>query len=150
MVLEPRDPPPGRSFVGMQWFGKSFLSIIIAIAAGFALVRWPNIDSCTCLLQPSVAKQRSQYQVTERLHQGKRRLCKTPQNHHTNQFIYQQQQLPPNKRRQQATATADTVAMSRHFFDINSDKRDIHNEDQDEDKKADTTTTRQRATHQQR
>ena len=97
MVLKPRDPP-GHSFVGMQWLGKIFLSIIIAIAAGSAPVRWPDIDSCTCLLQPSVAQQRSQYQVTERLHQGKRRRCKTPQNHHTNRFIHQQQQLPPPRR----------------------------------------------------
>ena len=98
MVLKPRDPP-GRSFVGMQWLGKIFLSIIIAIAAGSAPVRWPEIDSGTCLLQPSVALQRSQYQVTERLHRGKRRRCKTPQHHHTNRFIHQQQQLPPPRRR---------------------------------------------------
>ena len=83
MVLKPRDPP-GRSYVGMQWLGKIFLSIIIAIATGSALVRWPEIDSSTCLLQPSVALQRSQYQVTERLYQGKCRRCKTPQIHHPN------------------------------------------------------------------
>ena len=96
MVLKPQDPP-GRSFVGMQWLGNIFLSI--AIAAGSAPVRWPDIDSCTCLLHPSVAQQKSQYQVTERLHQGKRRCCKTPQNHHTNRFIHQEQQLPPPRRR---------------------------------------------------
>ncbi len=85
--------------VGMQWLGKILLSIIIAIAAGSAPVRWPEIDSGTCLLKSSVALQRSQYQVTERLHRGKRRRCKTPQHHHTNRFIHQQQQLPPPRRR---------------------------------------------------
>jgi hypothetical protein len=53
-----------------------------------------------------------------------------------------------NERRQRATATGDTVATSGHVDDNDSDKRDVHNDDQDEDK-ADTTTTRQRATHQQ-
>ena len=98
MVLKPRDPP-GRSFVGMQWLGKIFLSIIIAIAVESALVRWPEIDSDTGLLKSAVALQRSQYQVTERLDQGKRRRCKTPQHHQTNQLIHQQQQLPPPRRR---------------------------------------------------
>jgi hypothetical protein len=98
MVFKPRDPP-GRSFVGMQWLGKIFLSIIIAIAVGSAPVRWPEIDSDTGLLKSAVALQRSQYQVTERLDQGKRRRCKTPQHHQTNRLIYQQQQLPPPRRR---------------------------------------------------
>jgi len=98
MVLEPRDPP-GRSFVGMQWSGKIILFIIIAIVAGSAPVRWPEIDGGTCLLQSSVALQRGQYQVTERLHHGKCRRCKTPQHHHTNRYIHQQQQLPPPRRR---------------------------------------------------
>ena len=98
MVLEPRDPP-GRSLVGMQWLEKIFLVIIIASVARSASFRWPEIDSGTCLLHSSVALQRSQYQVTERLHRGKCRRCKTPQHHHTNRFIHQQQQLPPPRRR---------------------------------------------------
>ena len=98
MVLKQRDPP-GRSFVGMQWLGKIFLSIIIAIAAGSAPVRWPEINSDTGLLKSAVALQRSQYQATERLDQGKRRRCKTPQHHQTNRLIHQQQQLPPPRRR---------------------------------------------------
>jgi hypothetical protein len=98
MVLKPRDPP-GRSFVGMQWLGKIFLSIIIAIAVGSSPVRWPEIDSDTGLLKSAVVLLRSQYQVTERLDQGKRRRCKTPQHHQTNRLIHQQQQLPPPRRR---------------------------------------------------
>jgi hypothetical protein len=97
MVLKPRDPP-GRSFVGMQWMGKLLLSIIITIAAVSAPVGWPEIDRGTCLLKSAVALQRSQYQVSERLHRGKRRCCKTPHHHHTNRFIHQQQQLPPPRR----------------------------------------------------
>jgi hypothetical protein len=77
MVLKPRDPP-GHSFVGMQWLGKFFLSIIIAIATGSAPVRWPEIDSGTCLLKSAVALQRSQYQVTEKLHRGNVDAVKHP------------------------------------------------------------------------
>ena len=98
MVFKPRDPP-GHSCVGMQWLGKIFLSIIIAIAAGSAPVKWPEIDRGTCLLKSAVALQRSQYQVSERLHQGKRRRCKTPHHHRTNRLVHQQQQLPPPRRR---------------------------------------------------
>ena len=48
----------------------------------------------------------------------------------------------------QAMATGDTVATSRHIDDDKSDKQDVHDDDQDEDK-VDMMTTRQRATHQQ-
>jgi hypothetical protein len=54
-----------------------------------------------------------------------------------------------DKRRRQATATGDNVATSGHVDDNDSNKRDVHDDDQDKDK-ADMTTTRQRATHQQR
>ena len=101
--------------------GKNFPFYYHCDAAGSALVRWPDIDSCTCLLQPSVAQQRSQYQVTERLHQEKRRRCKTPQNHHTNRlFISSNSFLPPvdeaNGRPVLLNATVEAESLPLHVL----------------------------------
>jgi hypothetical protein len=59
------------------------------------------------------------------------------------------QHEPTRRRRQQqrAMATADTAATSGHVDDNDSNKQDGNDDDQDEEK-ADTMTTRQRATHQ--
>ena len=49
----------------IPWFVYIFLTIIAAIAAVLAPIRWPYINNVTCLLTPSVALQGSQYQAID-------------------------------------------------------------------------------------